>query len=275
MIKICRWLYLNPLTLILLILCFITRRLEVLLITYAILFLHECAHLIAAIYIGLKPSYIAFHPFGVNLKLKNRFVYSLSDEIILYLSGPLLNVILSGICAFFYVQTKNSWLKFAYIENFLLFATNMMPIIPLDGGVIIKKILLYKFGYKKADTIMIVISCIFIGIIAISGAKLFWEQQNFSVLFLFIFIIGNIFTQKEKYNIDFIKELMFYMEKGKQYKKQNVKILVRNKNDNLRTLAKQFTIKDFFIVFFLNNDGSIEDVVTETQIIHKITHREI
>ena len=51
-------------------------------VTYAVMILHELAHCLAAVCIGLKISHIDFYPFGVNLKLKNKFVYSLADEII-------------------------------------------------------------------------------------------------------------------------------------------------------------------------------------------------
>lgn len=274
MIKICKWLYINPLTIVLFALCFITRKLEYLMITYSVMFLHECAHLAAAFCIGLKPSYIAFQPFGVNLKLKNRLVYALADEIILYLSGPLINIILSIICAFIYRKTLNTWAQFMYIQNFLLFVTNMLPIVPLDGGIILKKIILHKIGYKKADRIMICISCIFVGLILLLGIRIFWQQRNFTVLFLLIFVIGNIFTQKEKYNIDFIKELMFYQEKEKKYKKQNIKFLVYSCDANFRDIAKQFNVKDFFVVFLLTGQGAIDDIVTEIQIIDKLMDRE-
>lgn len=271
MIKICKWLYVNPLTIVLFALCFITRKLEYLLITYSVMFLHEFAHLTAASYIGLKPSYIAFQPFGVNLKLKNRLVYSLFDEIILYLSGPLINIILSIICACIYVKTSNQWMRFMYIQNFLLFITNMMPIVPLDGGIILKKIILHKVNYKKTDKIMVFISCIFIGIILLLGLKTFWDQPNFSVMFLLIFIIGNIFTQKEKYNIDFIKELMFYQKKGKQYKNKTVRFIVCKNSEELKNIVRQFNIRDFFIVFLLNTAGGIDNIMTETEIMNRIT----
>ena len=79
MIKIFGYIYVHFLTVVLFLVCFIIGKLETLFITYLIMFVHELSHLIAASAIGLKPSYIAFYPFGVNLKLKNKLVCSLSD----------------------------------------------------------------------------------------------------------------------------------------------------------------------------------------------------
>jgi hypothetical protein len=147
----------------------------------------------------------------------------------------------------------------------------MMPIVPLDGGIILKKIILHKVNYKKTDKIMVFISCIFIGIILLLGLKTFWDQPNFSVMFLLIFIIGNIFTQKEKYNIDFIKELMFYQKKGKQYKNKTVRFIVCKNSEELKNIVMQFNIRDFFIVFLLNTAGGIDNIMTETEIMNRIT----
>lgn len=272
MIKLCKWLYINPLSLLLFGICYFTGKLEFLLISYGVMFIHECAHLLAAVCIGLKPAYMVFQPFGLNLRLKNKIVYSLADEIILYLSGPFSNVIMAGIFAVLdYRSGNNTWLHYAYLQNLVLFITNMMPIIPLDGGIVLKKIIMSKTSYKKAERIMMAVSSLFVlGIIA-AGFRFFMAEHNFSILFLLLFILGNIFTQKEKYNIDFIKELMFYHEKGKQYQKQNVRLLTAGKNDNLRLLAKNFNIRDFFIVFLLNTNGEIDDILTETQIINDLT----
>ena len=43
-------------------------------VTYVVMILHELAHCLAAVCIGLKISHIDFYPFGVNLKLKNKLV---------------------------------------------------------------------------------------------------------------------------------------------------------------------------------------------------------
>ena len=50
-----------------------------------------------------------------------------------------------------------------------------------------------------------------------SCGKTDWKNNfNFTILFAVIFLTGNIFTNKEKYYIDFTKELMFYKSKDKK-----------------------------------------------------------
>ena len=71
MIKIVKGLYIHFLTPCLFAICYITGKLETLFISYIIMLLHELAHLLGAVVIGLKPARIVLYPFGVNLKLKN------------------------------------------------------------------------------------------------------------------------------------------------------------------------------------------------------------
>lgn len=269
-LKISKWLYINPLVLALIALCYITRQLEPLLITYFIMICHETAHLTAALFIGLKPSYIAIHPFGVNLRLKNKIICSLSDEIILYFAGPFLNIMLALISALFLRYFKSEYAYDFYIKNICLFVINMLPILPLDGGVILKKIIMYKKGYKYAQNVMNAVSALFICVVIVFGVYLIYiNNMNFSVLLLAVFMIGNIFTQREKYNIDFVKEIIFY--KNKNYKNKPVKIYAVPDSESYSNISLKFDMQNFHIVFFLNSNGSIEDILTETEILNRVT----
>lgn len=270
-IKLCKWLYINPLTIVLFILCFITRKLELLAITYAVMLAHELAHLSAALAIGLKPSYIAIQPFGVNLKLKNRLVYSLADEMILYLAGPLVNAVLSLSATILRAYMPSVWLDDFIIKNLALFLMNLLPVVPLDGGIIIKKIMMHRMGYQKANRMMRLISTLLTTAMVLFGIYLVYRTAfNFSVLFLCVFLLANIFTQKEKYNIDFIRELMFFKEKCRDYQNKKVTLLVRKKGDDIRKIAERFTSGNYYIIYFLDKNGQIDDIVTETELIQRM-----
>lgn len=43
----------------------------------------------------------------------------------------------------------------------MLFCMNMIPSVPLDGGILLKKIIAYRLGYNSANKIMTVISAVF------------------------------------------------------------------------------------------------------------------
>ena len=102
MIKIGKYIRINILTPLLFLVCYMIGKLEIICVSYGVMLLHELSHMMAAILIGLSIDKICLQPFGVNLKLGNRFVHSLSDEVILYMSGPLCNIVLSIVSLFLY-----------------------------------------------------------------------------------------------------------------------------------------------------------------------------
>ncbi len=259
--------YINPITIAMLAVCYITRRLEMFYICYGVMTLHELSHLLAAKMIGLRPAYMAFHPFGVNLKLKNKIICRLSDELILYLAGPLCNILLACLSLFLYRFYPNPWLRFFYGCNIILFVMNMLPVTPLDGGIALKKLLMYRAGYKRAGRIMTAVSAIIgAGLFLLGAYVLYVTRFNYSVLFLSVFLLGNAFTQKEKYNVDYVKELMFYKDKHSP----RVRHHIENEGADYRKTSEKFNSGAYSVVYFLDKRGKISKIMTETEIIDKI-----
>lgn len=268
LIKITKYIRINILTILIFIVCAITHSLNVLCVTYAVMLAHELAHTLAAICIGLKVSHISFYPFGVNLKLKNKMIYSLADEIILYISGPLSNIVFALITMVIYHYHPYHGLKFLYISNIMLFAMNMIPAIPLDGGVILKKILSRILGARKTERIMKIISFIVsVLLMSFGGYVLYTTKLNFSIMLFSMLMLGNIFTQNEKYDVDFVKELMFHSKK----KKDKIKHIIVEESNNYCDIVKKLDKKSYNVIYLTDKKGEIKDILTETQVINKLT----
>lgn len=120
-------------------------------------FCHECAHLLASLIKKEKFFRLFVTPFGFELlvSIKNK-----QNELFTILSGPIMSLV-----AFFLF----AWLgKYEVAKiNFFLFAINMLPAIPLDGGRILKIFLSEHFG-------------------ALRGMVLFKKISRYTALFLFI-----------------------------------------------------------------------------------------
>lgn len=266
MIKLFGIIYINPLTILLFVLFYFSGNITLLFISYGIMIIHELCHLTAALLIGLRPAYIAIQPFGVCLKLKNKIVRALSDEIILYLSGPLSNIVMALISKLFFAHSV--YTDFFYLSNVMLFVTNMLPIIPLDGGMTVKKILTCKIGQKKSEAALKVISVILCILLCTAGAYMIYiNKTNYSVMVLAVNSIANIFTQKEKYNTDYIKELMFYKNKNKSCRKRP-RIVIHEKNSDLRKTIAEFGPNDYSIVCVIDENNNITDWLTEHRILN-------
>ena len=260
MIKLSKFLYIHFTTILLFGVCYFNRNLELLAISYTSIFLHEIAHCIAAQIIGLKISHIVMYPFGVNLKLKNTLVYSIWDEIILYLSGPLINAIIS-VLALPSLKYGNLW-KVLYWNNIMLFLFNLLPIIPMDGGIILKKVLIRRIGYKLSEKVLSIISVVLIFLLLVCELILIvYNYFNFTLIFVCIFLFANIFTNKEKYHIDYIKEMMFCREKN-NFKIKKVKCILIKSDTDYKELLKSFSQGSSYIIMKEDATGKIKEILT-------------
>lgn len=266
MIKIFSGVYIHFLTVVLFAMCFITRKLQTLAVTYMIMTVHESAHLLAALAIGLNPERMVFYPFGVNLKLKNRILPSVADDLILYLCGPMANIAMAFLGKVFLKDV--SWQTDFCVKNILLFLINILPILPLDGGIVLKRVMAYMWGEKKAVFFMRIISAAAI----ITGGVFLWYEnilcRNFSLFFFFLFLTGNLFTSKEKYNVDILRRLMFSEKKPKC---GSARVVVMESGEDLRNVLKEFTNMHYNILCVIGENGEIEKIMSEREVIQSLT----
>lgn len=272
MIRISKYFRIHILTIVMLAVCAVFHNLNSFFVPYLVMLLHELCHTISAVCIGLKISHITLYPFGVNLKLGNKMVYSLSDEIILYASGPLFNACAALIAVILYKTYPYEELRYFYMCNVMLFVMNMLPAVPLDGGIILKKILAYRIGSKSAGTVMTVVSAVIASAEVLLGVYVIWKtKMNFSILLFSVLMIGNIFTQKEKYNTDFLRALMFHEKKNKK----RVRHIMADSGESYEEIAGRFNTGDYGVVYVTNSDGKILKTLTETEIIKKLVDTNI
>ena len=271
MIKIGKGLYVHYTTVLFFIICWFTRRLELLLVSYFTAFLHEIAHLLAAFFIGIEPKYIAFFPFGVNLRIKSRIIYSISDEIILYMSGPLFNAVLALFAQLFLL--KYSYGTLFYWNNIGLFLFNLLPVLPLDGAVVIKRILSDRVGSNCAERALRSVSYILILIlICIEVLLAIKSSFNFSIIFIVVFLTANIFTNTEKYSINFLKELIYIKKKSKK-EFARVDVYLISEDCDKRKLAENFNAYKSYVIMKRNKKGKIIEIMTEEDIIDSILYK--
>ena len=123
MLKIGSYIRINPLTAAVFFICHILGQGRLFAVSYFTVFCHEAAHLLFARKLGLCTDKLTFEPFGVNLQLKNKIVFDISDEIILYLSGPLFNIISAVLLSF--IKADSTVLSYFYTCNTVIFTINI------------------------------------------------------------------------------------------------------------------------------------------------------
>jgi Zn-dependent protease len=101
---------------------------------------HEYGHIKAMKYFGLKTKGIYLIPFVGGLALSDDKINTRWQDIVISLMGPFFGLILSIACLVGYWLTDIEILAGLAVFNALLNLFNLLPILPLDGGHVLKSI---------------------------------------------------------------------------------------------------------------------------------------
>lgn len=161
--------------------------------------LHEGVHILVAKKFGCKLYSVDLNIIGAKASLGE--VDDLDDrkKIILYLSGPIFNLIVAGV--FFCVREYSSGVLFEEIIyiNLALGLFNLIPAYPLDGGNILEIILNKRVLYKRAKNIVVIVSyCVAIAFVLLGMMTVYLHRVNISLFLTAGLITYTAYIDREK-----------------------------------------------------------------------------
>lgn len=176
---------------------FMFNNINTYLIFLFFILIHEVSHLIVGIAIGGIPKKMTVSVFGVSIEFYSYGKNKSLHKLIFFAIGPLVNFIIGFLCNYF---MKNSELKTLIVTtNFAIGIFNLIPILPLDGGKILKEILKILVGFDSSNKIMIFISKWFLIIISLIYSILIIKVQNIMILFLLIYLWYLYMIEEKRY----------------------------------------------------------------------------
>ena len=160
--------------------------------------IHECGHLVAMIIMGNKPQKVVFELGGINIVKQSKTFLSLNKEIIIALSGPLVNFIALVLsCSIFAFFNNEKILTFTSV-NLILMVFNLLPIKSLDGGRALFYYLSKKHSISTCRKVLISLSIFFISLTFIWGIYiLIYTRYNFSLIIIAIFLTISLVKDNE------------------------------------------------------------------------------
>ena len=176
-------------------LAFITGNFKSFCLFMSILIVHECGHILAALYFHWNILTIFLFPFGALTMFQDHLNKPIKEELIIVLMGPIFQ------CIFYYILSIYS---LPYLKSFhygLLFF-NLLPIVPLDGSKIVtlfyQRFLSYWGSYYWAYWVSI-----------ISFPLIFFIQKESLITYLVaIILFHKVVTTFEEKHIVFSKFIL-------------------------------------------------------------------
>lgn len=155
---------------------YVIERLEYFFIFYIFVIIHEFAHIVTATILKVKVKEVLLLSIGVNARYEEGI--SSLKEFIIAIIGPIASLALA-------IFLSN---KMYSVINIIIFITNIIPIYPLDGGRILRIILIKCFGYKNGIKTYGVILKILICVLSIVTIIFTVYFKNYFFLFFCIYV---------------------------------------------------------------------------------------
>lgn len=156
----------------------------------AALIIHEGGHIMMAKALGMNVESIDVLPFGGVLRIEGWTSVGIKEAAIA-VSGPIANLAAAGLISFFYsIGLSNVGIDSDfYNASIVIFTFNMLPVAPLDGGMLFKSIACKSMSRKKAEFITSMAGRVLSVIIFIAGVYgIILNEFNISLFIAAIFI---------------------------------------------------------------------------------------
>ena len=161
--------------------------------------LHELGHIIAAKVCKIPLKELRLGIFGAALKISTSFI-SYKQEIILSLSGPLVNL-LCAIPLLIFFKEPSEFCRLFIATSLFLGILNLLPITDFDGGRILYCLISYKFSPQCALKAIKISSFTLVFILWTLSVYLLIKLASSLSLFIFsLSLFSKMFLSHEKAN---------------------------------------------------------------------------
>jgi len=277
-IKLFKFIEIHISTLLLIFFALLFNFTNSLLITYAIVIIHELAHIFTALYLKVKLDKIEILPFGVTMRIHSHYIKTPNDEIIIAIAGPISNIAM-GLIA---LGLKNYGIIDDEMASFLIMANigialiNIIPALPLDGGRVMKAALTLRWGYVKSFNFTMIITKISIVLIIIIGiAILIYTKFNFSMLLIGAFLVANAISEQRGNKMIMIREILYSRQKLVHCGTERAGVIAIMHNQPARRALKMLNYNKYYIINIIDDNMKIIGSITETQLIEGLIEKGI
>ena len=219
--------------------------------------LHEFAHARVALKLGYKTKDICLSAFGAVLYGDFNEV-TFCDEAKIALAGPFLNLFMA-VCTLALWWVFPSLYTFTqpfYIANVCIFAINLLPCYPLDGGRVLFAIMGEKLGENKAKKLFVALGvllslvcfCLFLFFLFCGVVNL-----TFGLFGLFLFANATGFKKQKVYQ----RLVGLQVSKQKLQRGVEIKTIALHHENNVSCLAKYCCGNFLYNVQVVGDDNKV------------------
>lgn len=230
----------------------ITGHFVNLIIFTSLIIIHEMGHIIISKILSYKIDKVIIYPYGGFVKLNTRINTKIENDLLVAISGIIMQSIYFGIIFFLYrngiVREYIYSLFLLYHKSMLIF--NLLPIYPLDGAKIVNLILSKYFSFNIANYISIVISLITVVLFLYSDIY----ENNYSIILVIGVLMQNIYKFYKDisyiYNRFILERYLFKFNYKDKKVIKNINKMYKNREHLFNDKGKLINEKEYISTFF-------------------------
>ncbi|MFZ3132040.1 MAG: M50 family metallopeptidase [Desulfosporosinus sp.] len=243
------------------------------LLVFGLVFCHELAHLLTARAYGFRVVGLELFPFGGAAYCDDLFEGRKFEESIIALAGPAFNVVLLfGAQALRWQGVWTGELADDFVRfNFWLAAFNLIPVLPLDGGRVVRALLAESLGFVQT-TKFLAWAGKWLGVFLALYGILLWGRGKFAEGPLTLIILGGFFwlagsKEISSAHITFLRQLT--RKKEDLLKKGLMRSfwVTVHKDTPLVRIVEEFTPDRYAMISLANKDLGLGKILTETEVV--------
>lgn len=271
-LKLGKYLYINIWFLPVIICAFLGGYIKIFLITFAMAFIHEMAHILCALCLKTPVSRIVIFPFGITARLASGYIKRSEKEFLIAFAGPFSSLILFWLFIWVANFLPHSLILYCADVNLIICIVNLFPCLPLDGGRMLKSILTSRCGILRSYNFMIRLSRILIIVLFIFALTIFvLSRFNFSLILISAFLFQNLGGEQICLSHITVKEILENPYKLKDCDKISVKTFCVTQNCHASNILRHLSYDYYCIIHVADNNSHIIKTLTETQVLSALT----
>ena len=185
---------------------------------------HELGHSGVAYLFGANPVITVSPLFAATIYSPSQL--SSWKQILITLAGPMVSVAIFFVSGFLFLNVSNSMLFASFYFVNLIYMTSLIPMLPMDGGHLVRILLEKSFGSKglrATFAISIFVACAILFLIFVTARNLFSTPYLIAIIYLSIFAIQNVqllISSKQLHDSDRSEENKALLLKAEIYMQQ-------------------------------------------------------
>lgn len=226
---------------------------------------HECAHLLMCM--KLKVKVLGMTPLPWGMTIATPLIHDIKSQIYISAAGPLCNFAILAVCMAAKAAFKihSGFFEIFMLANFADGFLNMLPVLPLDGGIILKSHLCAVRGLAGGFAGSMRITAVAGTVIFLLGIQVFLVSgYNLSYVAAGLFILADLKHEKEL--LMCIKKRVFT---GEIKSSPRIKYISVDSSCHALCLANLISCA-YTLVFLVNENGRFSGEVTQNMLIEKL-----